>query len=184
MPDFHGLLVERVHQFLVIEPEGVFRLGRQRVADGVELPAGWRALGQGLVHFIHPAGLPGRHHRVGQHAGMPRRLVDHVGGFGDLRVVEEFPGVIIEGRAAQHGYRGIAVEVDLAHVVLELHQVHADVVRVQAVLPYVGAFFQEAEEALLRVVVAHEVGLHVEDELVLEGLGAFGGQGGVGSLGL
>ena len=115
---------------------------------------------------------------------MPRRLVDHVGGFGDLGVIEELPGVIVEGRAAQNGYLGIAVEVDLAYVVLELHQVHADVVRVQAVLPHVGAFFQEAQEAVLSVVVAYEVGLDVKDELVLEGFSAFGGHGGVGSLGL
>src|SRR5207244_12271358 len=34
-----GLLVERVHELLVVEPPGVLGLCRQRVTDRVELPA-------------------------------------------------------------------------------------------------------------------------------------------------
>ena len=179
-----GFLVEGIHQLLVIEPEGVFRLRGQGVADGVELPACGRPLGQGAVDFFHPAGLSRGHHVVGQHAGVSRRGVDHFGGFGDLRVAEEFPGIVIKRRTAQHRHVGIAVEVNLPHVVLELDQVDVDVVGVHSRFEVRGRLLQEAEEAFLRVVVAHEVGLHVEDELLPEGFGALVGHSGVGGLGL
>ena len=72
------LFVEGVHQLFVVEPERVLRLGRQRVADGVQLPTGWRTFGERLVHLVHPAGLPGGDDRMTQHARAARGGVDHV----------------------------------------------------------------------------------------------------------
>ena len=172
--------VEGVHQFLIIQPEGVLRLSRQRVTDGVKLPACWRTLGQGAVHFFHPARLSRGHNVVGQHAGVTGRRVDHLGRFSDLCVIEEFPRIVVKRRTTQHRYIGIAIEIDLPHVILELQQVDVDAGGVHPRLPIRRGLLQEPKETFLRVIVAHEVGLHVKNKLLPQRFSALVGHRGVG----
>ena len=132
--------------------------------------------------LLEPAGRAGRHDAVRQGAARAGHLVDHVAGAGDLVVGEEQVLVVVGGRAGDHRDLGVAVDEDLLHVVLELvarEALAAGDVRVPVLLREVGGEHQQ----LLAVVVAHEMRLAVDDELLLECRGACVGHAGRGGLG-
>ena len=138
-----------------------------------------------VVDLVHPARLPRRHEGVGEHSGaFAAHSIDHVRRLADLIVLQELPRVVIERRAAQQRDRRVAVEEDLPNVVLEL--VDVEVIRLpgQRGVPVLRGEDSEPKDALLGVLVVHEVGLHVHDELALRGVRARGRDVGVGRLGL
>src|SRR6185436_4600747 len=76
-----------------------------------------------------------------------------------------------------------AVDVDLLHVVGELHAIQRLLVR-ESRIPELLGELRESGDTHLAVVVAHEVRLAVEDELAREFSGAVLGGAGRGGLGL
>ena len=69
---FDRLLVERIHQLLVVEPPREFGR-RERIADRVGLPR-IRLVGRDrLVDLLHPARLSRRDHGVGEQTPGARR---------------------------------------------------------------------------------------------------------------
>src|SRR3989442_10722004 len=96
-PCLDRLLVERVYELLVIEAPRVLRLGRQRVADRIELPTVRMQLVDRVIDLVHPARLPRRNEGVGEHSGaVAAYSIDHVSRLADLIVLQELPRVVIE----------------------------------------------------------------------------------------
>ena len=168
MPDLTDLLVERIHQLLVVEPPVGLRLGgEERIADGVALPAIGLDGGDAAVHLVHPARALGREDRVAEQAPRAAILLMDCAGHRDLVVAQEIPRLVVEGRAREQRHLRVAVDEDLLDVVLELvagQRVLAPEGRVPVLLGVLG----EVEQAVLVEVVAHEVGLGVDDELLGE----------------
>ena len=92
--------------------------------------------------------------------------------------------MVIERRAAQQRDRRVAVEEDLPNVVLELVDVKVIRLPGQRGVPVLRGEDGKPKDALLGVLVVHEVGLHVHDELAPRGVRARGRDVGVGRLGL
>src|SRR4029077_2008095 len=78
--------------------------------------------------------------------------------------------------------RGLAVEEDLLQIVLELEPAHRDAFGLQDRIPALRPL-SELEDAVPGEVVAYEMGLHVEDELMRQPGGALGGGARIGRLG-
>ena len=103
----------------------------------------------------------------------PAKSFDQLARLGDLLVGQEPPGRIVERRAAQQRQAGVAVVEDLLHEVLEL--VAGERVDASA---FISGFqcslgeLAEVQQLLVVEVVAHEMGLDVEDELAGEALRA------------
>src|SRR5262249_39568406 len=96
---FDRLLVERIHQLLIIEPPREFRR-RERIANRVGLPGVWLVGRDRLVDLVHPSGLFRRDDGVGEQASGPGKIVDHVTGPDYLLIGEKPPGRVIEWRSA------------------------------------------------------------------------------------
>ncbi len=168
----HRLVVERIHQLLVVEPPRELRRV-ERIADRVALPRIGLVHRDRLVDLVHPARLVGRDQGMRQKPPRAREAVDQRARLGHLRVGQEPPGRIVERRAAQQGQAGVAVVVDLLDVVLELvagERRHA--LRLHLGVPVLARELGQAQKLLVIEVVAHEVGLHVEDELARQPLRA------------
>ena len=104
-----------------------------------------------------------------QQAPRPGEVVDQLAGLGDLLVGQEPPARVVERRAAQQRHAGVAVVVDLLHEVLELvagERGHPLQLRVPVLVRELG----QVQQLLVVEVVAHEMGLDVEDELAGEAL--------------
>ena len=104
----------------------------------------------------------------------------------DLVVGQEQVERIVDRRAGQQRHLGVAVDEDLLHVVRELHAVERLLVRERRIPELLGEL-REAGDALLAVVVAHEMRLAIEDELAGEGACAILGharRGGLGARGV
>src|SRR5438034_3119563 len=75
----------------------------------------------------------------------------HVHRLADLRIGEELPRPVVEGRAAQKRHRGVTVEEDLPHVVLELVVVEIRLLRLgERGVPVLGGEGGESQNARLR----------------------------------
>ena len=168
----HRLVVERIHQLLVVEPPRELRRV-ERIADRVALPRIGLVHRDRLVDLVHPARLVGRDQGMRQQPPRAREAVDQRARLGHLRVGQEPPGRIVERRAAQQGQAGVAVVEDLLDVVLELVAgERGDALRLQLRVPVLARELGQAQKLLVVEVVAHEVGLHVEDELAGQALRA------------
>ena len=170
-----GLLVERVHELLVIESPERAELGRREgIADGVPLPAVGPDLGDAPIHLGHPGAFVGSDHRMTEQAPRAGDTVDGRARGRDLVVGQQIPRRIIEGRAREERHLGIAVDVDLLDEVLELVAGEV-VVAGQRGIPVLAGVLREVEEAGLAEIVPHEVHLIVEDELAGERIRALVG---------
>jgi hypothetical protein len=184
--DAHGvdaalddLLVEGVHELLVVEPPVRALLGgEERIADRVALPAVGLEAGDRVVDLVHPAALLRREDRMAEQAPRVGDPVHSRAGGVDVVVGEEVPVGVVEGRAGQQRHLRIAVDEDLLHVVLELEAREVVLAR-QRRVPVLLGVLREAEQPLLVEVVAHEVGLDVDDELSRERAGAVGRHAGL-----
>ncbi len=129
--------------------------------------------GDRLVNLVHPARLVGRDQAVRQQAPRAGEAVDQLARLGHLLVGQEPPGRIVERRAAQQRQAGIAVVKDLLHVILELVAgERGDTLLLHLRVPVLARELGQAQELLVVEIVAHEMGLHVEDELPGKPLGA------------
>ena len=164
MPALSGLVVEGVHHLLVVQAPR--KLGwTERVADGVGLPRIRLVDRDRLVDLLHPPGLLGRDHGMREQPPRAREIVDHVARLDDLLVGQEPPARIVEWRAGEQRDVGVAVVVDLLDEVLEFVPDQRGGIALQRRVPVVGGELGEIQELLLIEVVAHEVGLDIEDEL-------------------
>jgi len=182
MPEFHHLLVDRIDKLLIVQSPGI--LGRRiaRIPNRVPLPPVGVELGDCALHLLAPSRLPGHDERVGEKPAGAGHRVDQGAGASDLVVGEE-PGVrVVERRAAQQAHGGFAVEKDFFDEVLELVALERDCLLLEDRVPVLG-ILPEAQDARIRVVVADEVQLVVEYELVAEALEPLGRGVKVGCLG-
>jgi hypothetical protein len=179
----HRFVVERIHHLLIVEPPWELG-GRQRIADRVGLP------GVGLVDLdrpvdlLHPAGLLWGDDAVRQQAARAREVVDEFAGLDDLLVGQKPPAWVIERRATQERQIGVAVVVDLFHIVLELVAgERGDALLLHLRVPVLARKIRQTQQLLVIEVVAHEMGLDVEDKLAGEALRARQHQLGLAGLG-
>ena len=161
----HGLLVEGVHQLLVVEAPRVLRRA-ERVADRVGLPRDGLQHLDRAIDLVHPVRVLRRDDGVAQHARAAGQLVDGATGVLDGVVRQQPPRRIVEGRAREQRHLRVGVEEDLLQVVVHLvaGQRHRGIGDVRVDLGADGPF-RQAQQAFLLEVVADEVGLVVEDEL-------------------
>jgi hypothetical protein len=122
------------------------------------------------VHLVEIAG----HHRLDdgmrEHAPRAGDPVDGLARRRDLVVGQEEVEGIVDRRTREQRDLGVAVDEDLLHVVREHEAGQVALVREPGVPVRLGEL-RQAEESFLRVVLAHEVRLAVEDELAGEGPG-------------
>ena len=111
-------------------------------------------------------------------------VVDEFAGLDDLLVGQEPPARIVERRAAQERHVGVTVVVDLFHIVLELVAgERGDALLLHLRVPVLARKIRQPQELLVIEIVAHEMGLDVEDELTGETLRARQHQFGLAGLG-
>src|SRR4030095_2004464 len=99
-------------------------------------------------------------------SSLAREVVDDFARLDDLLVGQEPPGWIIEWRAAQQRQTGVAVVVDLLHVVLELvagERRHALFLHLR--VPVLTCESGKAQKLLVLEIVADEMSLDVENKL-------------------
>jgi len=161
----NGLLIERIHQRLVVETPRKFGR-RERIADGVALPR-IRFVGRDRhVDLVHPAGLLGRYDGVGEQPLRPGEFIDHIARLYDLRVGQKPPRRIVERRAGEQRKLSIAVVVHFLDVVEELEPGQARRFLILDLrIPVCRREVVQAEEFLVIEIVAHEVSVHIDDEL-------------------
>ena len=161
----HDLLVEGVHELLIIEPPvGPELGGKERIADGVALPAVGLHDGDATIDLLDPPLALRREDGVAEKAARSGDLVDGRARGGDLVVGEEVPGGVVKGRPRQQRDLGVAVDEDLLHIVLELEAGEVVLAR-EGGIPVLLGVLGQVEQPLLLEVVAHEVRLVVDDEL-------------------
>ncbi len=118
-----------------------------------------------------------------EHAARTRDLVDRFTRVDDLVVAQQPPVRIVEGRTREQRHLGVAVQVDLFKVVLELVALQDQRNVLQHVrVPVLGSIFAQTQQAFLVEIVAHEVRLVVKDELPFEPLGTCIGHIDIGGL--
>jgi hypothetical protein len=108
---------------------------------------------------------------VRQQALGASEVIDQLARLDDLFVGQEPPARVVERRATQERQVGVAVVVDLFHIVLELVAgERGDALLLHLRVPVLARELAQAQEFLVVEVVAHEMGLDVEDELAGETL--------------
>ena len=106
-------------------------------------------------------------------AARAREVVDEFARLDDLLVGQKPPARIVERRAAQERHVGVAVVVDLFHIVQELVAgERGDALLLHLRVPVLARKIRQTQQLLVIEVVAHEMGLDVEDELAGEALRA------------
>src|SRR5262245_16486041 len=101
-----------------------------------------------------------------QQSSCSREVIDYFARLDDLLVGQEPPGWVIEWRAAQQRQTGVAVVVNLLHVVLELvagERRHALFLHLW--VPVLACERGQAQELLVLEIVANEMSLNVENKL-------------------
>ena len=157
----HRFVVERIHHLLVVEPPWELG-GCQRIADRVGLPGIGLIDLDCLVDLLHPAGLLGGDDAVRQQAARAREIVDGFARLDDLLVGQKPPARIVERRAAQERHVGVAVVIDLFHIVLELVAgERRDALLLHLRIPVLAREPGQVQELLVVEIVAHEMGLDV-----------------------
>src|SRR5262245_19624889 len=176
------LLVEGIHHLLVVEPPRELG-GAQRIADGVGFPGIGLIELDRLVDLLHPTRLLGRDDGVRQKSPRAGEVVDHLASAHDLLVGKQPPGGIIEGRAGQERDVGVAVVIDLLDVVLEFVANERIGVALERRIPVLGGELCQIQQFLVVEIVAHEMRLHVENELTAQALRPCPGELGLARLG-
>jgi len=102
---------------------------------------------------------------MSEHPPRAREIVDQFARPRDLLVGEKPPGRVVEWRTTQKRQVGVAIVVNFLDVVLEFVSDQRRVISLQLRVPVLGRKLSEAQKFLMREVVAHEMGLDIEDEL-------------------
>src|SRR5262245_56127583 len=168
-PRLHHSFVRGIHQLLIIKPPHV--LGWTAwIAHGVALPRRGLVKLMDTVDFLHPARLVGCHDRVAEHPRAAGFLVDGLACRDDLIVVEVPILNVIIRRARQHSHFGIAVEEHLFDEVWKFEKLVGSGLAEFWIKKTagIGTEAEKALEARVAVIVANEVQLLVEHELLRE----------------
>ena len=121
---------------------------------------------------------------VRQQATRAGEVVDQLPRLDDLFVGQKPPARVIERRAAQERDVGVAVVVDLLHIILEfVAGKRGDAFLLHPRVPVLARKVRKPKQLLVIEVVTHEMGLDIEDELISEALGARQHQFGLAGLG-
>ena len=114
----------------------------------------------------------GRYDGVSEQALGPGEIVDHVTRLHDLRVRQQPPGWIVERRPREECKLSITVVIHLLDVVekLEPRQPRRFLI-LDLRIPVRRCEVVQAKEFLVIEIVAHEVSVHIEDELSRYALG-------------
>ena len=119
-----------------------------------------------------------------QQATRTGEVVDQLPRLDDLLVGQKPPARVVERRAAQERDVGVAVVVDLLHIILEfVAGKRGDAFLLHPRVPVLARKVRKPKQLLVIEVVTHEMGLDIEDELIGEALGARQHQFGLAGLG-
>ena len=185
MPAFTHYFVGAIGDFFVVHAPGMAgEILVGVVADGVALD-GVGLEGHGAVEIVEPAGRAGREDCVGEHAAGAGGLVHFLAGRGHHFVGEEPVAGDLRGRAGDQGDLGVAIEEDFLVVVVVLQVLDGLLAAFHLGIPAgVADRLAHFDEGIEARIVAQEMGVAVEDELILERVGALLGEFGSGGFGV
>ena len=161
------------HQRGVVEPPAPFGR-RERLADGIALPAVGADVGVDAVDLVEPARHARRDHRMRQQPALARHCIDCGARRRHLVVRQHQPGIAFGRRTRQQRDLGVAVDEDVLQEMRELDLVDAEAAGVRQPeqlrrqLDQPGQRFEQRRIGI----VLEEMHLVVEDELVGERVAA------------